>query len=272
MSIFRTSNSLPDVGKGAKLYSQRTGECAVKAALANKTRRVYVVTHAQQLANQLYVMLDRCRVPATFNTSLSPSGPQNRGENRFNHYQLHFNRWSWDGVGKAPHSNSRVLIESNSIASKINSVEIIQYDGFVYNISVAESESYIANRIAVHNCACIFKVVSRKDEQLDYSETVDVAPSDIPDELKSGPISLEDVPQEQREDLGLPGEVNNSTDVQYQWDEARGEILPISTQPKEAPGQYHWDEERGEIVQSEPAEGKYHWDEALGEIVHGKGY
>jgi hypothetical protein len=197
---------------------------------ARKTRRVYVVTHSKQLANQLYVMFDRCRVPVMFNTSLSASGPQGvgRGEKRFKHYQLHFNGWSWDGLGRAPHSNSRVLVEANSIVSRLNSVEIVKYDGFVHNISVMESQSYIANRIAVHNCACKLKPVARQDEKLDFTgEAVDVAPFGEETGGDNAPLDLSEAPTEPpaggEEPAPAPVE---ETSEKKPYDPESGEELP----------------------------------------------
>lgn len=102
------------------------------------------------------------------------------------------------------------------------------------------------------NCKCQLYRINRTEEMLDYSEGVEVAPSEIPDLFKDKPISLEEVPQEQRQQMGLPPEANEWTDIQWQWDDARNEFVPLKTlQQEQGGGQtqaWLWDEQAGEMI------------------------
>ena len=79
------------------------------------------------------------------------------------------------------------------------------------------------------NCACQLFRISRGEEMLDYSETVDVAPGDIPGIIKDEPISLEEVSPEQRDQLGLPSEINDFTNIEWQWDPVSRQMVPLET-------------------------------------------
>ena len=76
--------------------------------------------------------------------------------------------------------------------------------------------------------------MSRGEEMLDYSETVDVAPGDIADGMKDGPIDLSQVSPDDRANLGLPAEDNTFTDIKWQWDEVRAWL---AGEPVQAPAE-----------------------------------
>jgi hypothetical protein len=100
------------------------------------------------------------------------------------------------------------------------------------------------------NCACQLYRINRTEEMLDYSETVDVAPGDIADTYKDGPIDLSQVPEDQRGGLGLPTEQNEWTDIAWQWDPARNEFVPLKTLQDEGAesGEWSYDAATGTFV------------------------
>ena len=79
------------------------------------------------------------------------------------------------------------------------------------------------------NCECRLVRIARQEEMLDYGEEMDVAPSDIDDALKVGPVVLDDIPYDDRDEFGLPGEINEWTDGNWMWDGERGEFVPWSS-------------------------------------------
>lgn len=48
---------------------------------------------------------------------------------------------------------------------KIKAIKKVPFEGTVYNLGVEDDESYIANGIVVHNCRCLFSVVTKYDVQ-----------------------------------------------------------------------------------------------------------
>jgi len=88
---------------------------------------------------------------------------------------------------------------------------------------------------------------------LDFSEKVDVAPADIDDGLTRGPIELDQVPEEQRDRMGLPGEINEWTGIKWLWDDRRMEFVPLKTILEEGPGAHPflWDEQSAEFLSHE---------------------
>jgi|CXWL01.1.fsa_nt_gi hypothetical protein len=106
------------------------------------------------------------------------------------------------------------------------------------------------------NCACQLFRINRTEEMLDFSEGVEVAPSEIPDVLKDEPITLDEVAPERREVMGLPPDQNEWTDIQWQWDQTRNEFVPLKTLQDEGGQQqavqpWLWDEQAGEMIPHE---------------------
>lgn len=103
------------------------------------------------------------------------------------------------------------------------------------------------------NCACQLFRISRGEEMLDYSETVDVAPGDIADDLKKGPLDLGDVPPEQRTQMGLPADENEWTGIKWQWDPVRNEFVPLQTLADQGAevAAWLWDEQAQEYIPHE---------------------
>ena len=101
------------------------------------------------------------------------------------------------------------------------------------------------------NCACRLVRVSRQEEMLDYGEEVSVAPSDIDEELKVGPVTLDEFPTEDRGDLGVPEEINEWTSGNWMWDSDRGEFVPWSSFLDEPSSQeWFFDAETGSFLSS----------------------
>ena len=100
------------------------------------------------------------------------------------------------------------------------------------------------------NCACRLVPMNRTEELLDYSETVDVAPAEIPSTFKDQPLTLDEVPEDQRAPMGLPPEQNGFTDIQWQWDATRNEFVPLKTLADEgAMPEWVWNEKAQEFTQ-----------------------
>jgi len=103
------------------------------------------------------------------------------------------------------------------------------------------------------NCRCRLVRISRGEEMLDYSETVDVAPGDISDDLKKGPLDLGEVPPEQRTQLGLPADENEWTGIKWQWDPVRNEFVPLQTLADQGAevAAWLWDDQAQEYIPHE---------------------
>lgn len=110
------------------------------------------------------------------------------------------------------------------------------------------------------NCACKMFPMNRTEEMLDYSETVDVAPAEIPDIYKDQPIDLGDVAPEQRTEIGLPADENLWTDIKWKWDDTRNEFVPLKTFEGEGGGEsrpWVYDEQYGEMIPHEEWVSRY---------------
>lgn len=106
------------------------------------------------------------------------------------------------------------------------------------------------------NCACQLFRINRTEELLDFSEGVEVAPSEIPDAFKDEPITLDEVAPERREVMGLPPDQNEWTDIQWQWDQTRNEFVPLKTLQdhggeQQAVQPWLWDDQAGEMIPHE---------------------
>lgn len=106
------------------------------------------------------------------------------------------------------------------------------------------------------NCACQLFRINRTEELLDFSEGVEVAPSEIPDVFKDEPITLDEVAPERREVMGLPPDQNEWTDIQWQWDQTRNEFVPLKTLQdhggeQQAVQPWLWDDQAGEMIPHE---------------------
>lgn len=102
------------------------------------------------------------------------------------------------------------------------------------------------------NCQCQLFRITRTDEMLDFGEKVDVAPSQIDESLKMSPIEIGDVPQGDRDHMGLPPEANEWTDIKWMWDQTRGEFVPLQTMVEggDMPS-WLWDDETQEFIAHE---------------------
>jgi hypothetical protein len=116
-------------------------------------------TASQQLANQIFWLLDRIGVVATLSTGKNNGGPANRAGIK--------TKWTiWvrprectkmeSVLGHAFHprdNRSGMRVASAACTyGRVRSVGVTSYAGAVYNLHVAGDESYIANLCTVHNC------------------------------------------------------------------------------------------------------------------------
>jgi UDP-glucose 4-epimerase len=75
------------------------------------------------------------------------------------HYQLEISKLSnISELGlntKKATNHSRHFIDDDYIYIQIRDIKVIQYSGYVYNISVENDETYVANFITSHNCSAL---------------------------------------------------------------------------------------------------------------------
>lgn len=100
------------------------------------------------------------------------------------------------------------------------------------------------------NCECQLFRINRTEEMLDYSEQVDVAPAEIDESLRQGPIDLGDVAPEERPGMGLPQDENEWTDIKWVWDAGRNEFVPLKTLIEEGSDvtPWLWDDKASEFI------------------------
>jgi hypothetical protein len=100
-------------------------------------------------------------------------------------------------------------------------------------------------------CECRLFRINRTEELLDFSEQVTVPPGDIDQSLTEAPVTLDEVPEEQRQELGLPGQENQWTDIDWKWDPKRNEFVPLKTFMEGETSPWMLDEDTGEFVPHE---------------------
>lgn len=102
-------------------------------------------TSSDTMARQLYDVLVKCGYIPSWTIRANNGGPQNRsGRTTINRIQF-----KWDKKDKA---NGRRRYESRYM-SKITKIEEEWYDGLVFNMSVDDQESYVAEGVTNHNCS-----------------------------------------------------------------------------------------------------------------------
>lgn len=123
-----------------KAYSSGDGHLA-------KDGRQFIYTSSQNLAYQLHDFILNCGFLPFLTKSNNNMGPSNR-EGKTIIYKV---SWKWDK--KRTQANGLKRIDSNYILSKIKKIEIEDYSGLVYNMSVSDQQSYVANHVVTHNCS-----------------------------------------------------------------------------------------------------------------------
>jgi hypothetical protein len=118
---------------------------------------------SRNLVEQLFWMTERCGIVSTVRKFVSPGGPGNRAKKS--------EQWVIEINGSNSWKLNRVLGTEYPIYNKrghrfamaactfgrILSVGKVRHEGLVYNLHVADDESYVANLCSVHNCVMDIK-------------------------------------------------------------------------------------------------------------------
>jgi hypothetical protein len=135
------------------------------------SKGIRLATSSNDLASQAVVLLDRVGVHSRLQRVIQETGREYRGR-----YIKGFDGWHvevsvsylmkladvvrWPVTGNA-HKNLSTKGRYRYAASTLSTVEQVgtrPYKGTVYNFSVQDDESYVVNRMAVHNCSIVASV------------------------------------------------------------------------------------------------------------------
>jgi len=129
-----------------------------------KNIKVQLRTASPHLTNQLVQILSTLNIKASTFLQAQSGGPTNREKIC---YIWHVNINGIDASSfidktikvktSSKRPNTRFIKSKYGFLTPIYDIEKFYYEGPVYNFSVEDDESYIANGIAVHNCECLKK-------------------------------------------------------------------------------------------------------------------
>lgn len=124
-------------------------------------KRIISSTASEQLAHQLFWMMERCGIISTTRYTKVCGGPQYR-ERTFDQWKTTISQTqakkiaSWlneEFVGKTVRGGR--FSNAACTYSKISSISKKHYKGLVYNFEVEEDNTYVANGCTVHNCEAV---------------------------------------------------------------------------------------------------------------------
>lgn len=124
-------------------------------------KRIISSTASEQLAHQLFWMMERCGIISTTRHTKVCGGPQYR-ERVFDQWKTIISQTqakklsSWlneDFVGKDVRGGR--FASAACTYSKISGIKKNHYKGAVYNFAVDEDNTYVANGCTVHNCESV---------------------------------------------------------------------------------------------------------------------
>ena len=143
----------------------------------SKAASITATTASRNLAYQLLLMLARVGVIGTLKKGMNNGGPDNRAPKN--------PKWSlyirprecmklsalldYDFAPRDNKPGSRIAL-SDGIYGRVRSVLSRAYHGLVYNLQVADDESYLAELCSVHNCFYL-KTQGRKRGYIERGET-----------------------------------------------------------------------------------------------------
>ena len=120
---------------------------------------IHVSTSNPGLADQLTMLLASIGIESSSHYILHPAGrglnlPENRDHvvNISNYYSGMFASISKAVEIQVTRKQSHAFIAGNYLMNSVKSIEYVDADTDVYNFSVEDDESYVANGFAVHNC------------------------------------------------------------------------------------------------------------------------
>ena len=114
--------------------------------------RYSATTTSEVLANQLYWILLRNKIKVSINKSRKKT----KGEKYaffIDIYGEEINKFEDRKVIKIKSKKDKSFIFSNWLFEPIKKVKRFEFQGKLYNLEVEDDQSYVANYIAVHNCA-----------------------------------------------------------------------------------------------------------------------
>lgn len=131
---------------------------------------IRLVTTSDDLSSQAVVLLDRVGVHSTRRQNFSP-GREYGGRWISDSWAWHIEvsascapklqdvvKWEITPLQRKKISTKGRYRYVASTLSRVEGVEEVPYSGTVYNLSVEEDESYVVNRVAVHNCTIVASV------------------------------------------------------------------------------------------------------------------
>ena len=153
---------------------------------------ISAATASRQLAEQIWWLFGRMGIAAKLSSVMNNLGPKNRAKGN-TVYQLNLSPRESMKMSDALRYqfSARGNRRGNRIASAactygvVLSIDRVPYEGEVWNLSVEEDESYIANFVSVHNC--FFLKCRAKDRG--YIERVEYDPARMSDEDLNGRIA-----------------------------------------------------------------------------------
>jgi intein/homing endonuclease len=113
-------------------------------------------TASDQMANQIFWMLDRQGVTPTLSNTKNSGGPTNRMKEdlRINKVSLNaYETAKFLGTEKPNKKKGGRYASAACSYGRVESVEEMDYRGKVYNLEVDEDHTYVAELSSVHNCA-----------------------------------------------------------------------------------------------------------------------
>lgn len=137
-----------------------------------KFRKCDLGMKTENLINEIYIISNLLNIYPTI--SKTYQRPDGRKHKHLIYSAYEYNKLidtlnlNWVKWVEKPYSKSDRNFVDNKIISKINSIEEVSYNGFVYDLQISDSHTYIANFVAVHNCQYCGKKFNPEDLNLDH--------------------------------------------------------------------------------------------------------
>jgi predicted CoA-substrate-specific enzyme activase len=121
-------------------------------SFVKKGNRYCASTTSEILASQFYWILLRNKIKASINKARKKT-KGNKSVFFLEIYGEEINKFEDKKVVEVKSKKDRSFIFSNWLFEPIKKIKKFEYKGKLYNLKVEEDESYVANYIALHNCA-----------------------------------------------------------------------------------------------------------------------
>ena len=149
--------------------------------LDERQRSIRLSTASSYLASQAEVIFSRIGGLGNISEGVNPGGPTGR-EKRFPIFQISAKssdlgklegRYEFRKFSRWARTGQRYRYAACSV-SEITDLSRRSYKGLVYNLSVDQDESYVANRMAVHNCSIVASVATEDNGYLIKPACIDL--------------------------------------------------------------------------------------------------